>query len=59
MIAFVMQDQFVGPVTTMLDMLGDETKDPEFAISVVVVLPDGRSVATECKRWEIVDVKVN
>jgi hypothetical protein len=59
MIALVMHNQLVGPVTTMLDMLGDETKDPEFAISVVVLLPDGRSVATECKRWEIVDMKVN
>ena len=47
------------PITAMFDCNQDETDDPDLAVAVVAVLMDGMFYATQCRRDEIVDVKVN
>jgi hypothetical protein len=42
------------PISNMLDIDGEETVDPEEAVSIVAPLPDGQWLAAACGPHEIV-----
>jgi len=42
-------------ITHMFDDGANETDDPDDAYTLVAKLPDGRWLATECARWQIID----
>lgn len=52
-------DRVILPVTCTFDFDGDETSDPYDVYGAVVLMPDGRLVATRCCFDDIKDHKTN
>lgn len=41
------------PISNMFDLDGQETADPDLAVTVVVPMPDGRWMVSECRAGDI------
>jgi len=43
----------------MFDMYGDETADPQYAVTVVALLPNNKWLTSECRPHDIQRLKLN
>ena len=54
MMLFLTEDGSLLPITNMFDIDGDETSNPDEAVSLVAVRDDGLWLASTCEPHEIV-----